>query len=352
MKQMLGNSRHLLYFIALTLFLMKDRMKAVLMRGFGGPEVLYIGETDMPVMGDGEVLVRVRATALNRADTYQRRGFYQPPAGSSEILGLEMAGEVVAVGKDCLRYKVGDRVFALLSGGGYAEYVSVDERLVMPIPEGISFEEAGGIAEVFLTAYQALFWLGNLQAGDRVLIHAGASGVGTAAIQLARLAGASEIFVTASTMEKLTVCKELGASSLIAYKSEDFAERVLKETDGKGVDVIIDFVAASYLKRNLDCIAVDGRMVLLALLGGRKGEIDLRKVLRKRVRIQGSTLRARSLGYKGELCKAFEERFLAGFVGGDLRVVVDRVLDWERVREGHEWMEGCFNVGKVILGVG
>ncbi|MEM9918390.1 MAG: NAD(P)H-quinone oxidoreductase [Bacteroidota bacterium] len=325
-------------------------MKAILTKAPGGPEVLTIGEWEKPVPGPNEILVKVAATALNRADTLQRRGMYPPPPGASPILGLEMAGTVVGKGPGAERWAMGDRVCALLSGGGYAEYVVLHEGLALPVPDGLDMEAAAAIPEVFLTAFQALYWLAGLQKGETVLIHAGASGVGTAAIQLARKIGA-EVFATASAAKHAT-CLNLGASVAIDYKTVDFKEVILEKTKGKGVDVVLDFVAASYLQRNLDCLAIDGRMVMLALMGGAKVDnLNLLPILRKRLRIQGSTLRARSVAYKLQLVQEFADVCWDDFAAKQLKPVIDLVCDWKEVVQAHERMEANLNQGKIVLKV-
>jgi len=324
-------------------------MQAVLVKSPGGPDQLYLGQAPDPQIKENQVLVKIRAAGVNRADTLQRRGQYPPPPGESEILGLEMAGEVVEASPGCERLKPGDKVFGILSGGGYAEYVALDEGLAMPIPEGIAFEQAAGMAEVFLTAYQALFWLGRLQPGENVLIHAGASGVGTAATQLAKLAGA-RVLVTASSQEKLDACRALGADVGINYKQEDFPTRVMEATDKHGADVLIDFIAAAYYQRNLASLALDGRMVMLAFIGGHLAEsVDLRPMLGKRITVMGTTLRSRTLDYRVRLSREFTAKYLAKFTSGEIKPVLDSVIPWSDVRAAHERIEANLNVGKIIL---
>ncbi len=323
-------------------------MRAVLLRASGGPEVLYLGEYPTPTPGPGELLVRVQAASVNRADILQREGKYPPPPGANPILGLDIAGTVAALGPGVTHWQVGDRVFGLLEGGGYAEYAVLPAGMAMPIPENLSFEEAAAIPEVFLTAYQALVWLGELQAGEQVLIHAGASGVGTAAIQLARRLGA-KVHVTASAA-KHEACRALGAETTIDYHSEDFTARVLEATEGKGVSLIIDFIGAPYLKPNLHCLATDGRIVLLATMGGSRVEtLDLRLLFAKRARLIASTLRNRSRDYKVRLTQEFAERFLADFAKGRLRPVLDRIYDWSEVADAHRRLEANQHVGKIVL---
>ncbi len=326
-------------------------MKAVRIKEAGGPEQLFIDEIPSPEFGDSDIRVRVRAAGVNRADVLQRKGLYPPPKGASEVIGLEVAGEVERVGANCRRWKPGDRVFAVIPGGGYAQQAVFHESLAMPIPDVLDFSQAAAVGEVFLTAYQALFWLGRLQEGENVLIHAGASGVGTAAIQLARQKGCRPI-VTAGSTEKIDACRRLGADVGICYREEDFAQRVLGVTDGHGADVIIDFIGASYLGKNLDCIAVDGRLVILSMLGGRVADgVDLGALLGKRLQIVGSTLRSRSMDYRVRLAEEFVQRYLSKFSTGQLRPVVDRVVPWEEVAEAHRAMEENRNIGKIVLAV-
>ncbi|MEO1627132.1 MAG: NAD(P)H-quinone oxidoreductase [Bacteroidota bacterium] len=323
-------------------------MKAIAFDQPGGPEVLQIREWEQPVPGPHEVLVKVAATALNRADTLQRRGKYPPPAGASPLLGLEVAGQIVARGAEADRWREGTRVCALLAGGGYAEYVAVDEQLLLPIPDGMTMEQAAAIPEVFLTAFQALECLAEWQPGERVLIHAGASGVGTAALQLARQKGVTSL-VTASS-GKHDICRQLGASCAIDYRSQDFRKVVLDQTDGRGVDIILDFLGASYWNDNVACLAMDGRLLLLGLMGGVKVEpCNLLPLLQKRLRIQGSTLRARSLTYKRQLVKDFTTAYWDQFADGRLRAIIDSVFDWTEVVAAHQRMEANLNSGKIVV---
>ena len=324
-------------------------MKAIVLKEHGGAEKLELGSFETPEAADDELLVKVKATALNRADIMQRQGFYPPPKGASPILGLEMAGVVEQVGANRADWKVGDRVFGLLPGGGYAEYVSIPAELAMPVPENLSFEEAAAIAEVFLTAYQCLFWLGKLQQHETVLIHAGASGVGTAAIQLVKEAGGRSI-ITAGSENKLAFCRELGANFAFNYKEGEFATEVLEATEQQGVDVVLDFVGASYWTQNLKALATDGRWVLIATLGGAKVEqVNLGLLLRKRIQFSATTLRARSLNYKIRLTHDFSEFALARFADGRLKPIVDSVFSWEEVSEAHRYMEANKNIGKIVL---
>ncbi|MFD1185436.1 NAD(P)H-quinone oxidoreductase [Pontibacter rugosus] len=325
-------------------------MKAILVKQPGGPEQLILGDYEQPSPLPDELLVKVYATALNRADTLQRQGKYPPPNGASPLLGLEIAGEVVEAGSNCIRFKKGDKVFGLLPGGGYAEYAVIDEAMAMPVPDNLSMEEAAAIPEVFLTAFQALVWLGKLQTQERVLIHAGASGVGTAAIQLARAINA-EVLVTASA-QKLQACLDLGAHKAIDYKANDFEDEVLAYTNSEGVDVIIDFIAGPYFKQNIECLRMDGRMVILASLGGGKvEELDLRKILAKRLHVMGSTLRSRTREYQVQLTQEMSQFTMPYFKNGAIKPVVDSVFDWQDVAEAHRYMEQNKNIGKIVLQV-
>lgn len=322
-------------------------MKAVQLKKFGGVEELFIGNVPTPDISEEEVLVKVRASALNRADLLQRKGMYPPPPGESEIIGLEMAGEVVEVGNGVDRWNPGDRVFALLAGGGYAEYVKVHKNLLMPLPKEMDFLEAAGIAEAFLTAYQAIVWHLDIQAKETLLIHAGASGVGTAAIQLAKMKKAVAL-VTASA-GKHQLCKELGADLCIDYKTRDFASAILAKYPN-GIPALLDFIGGPYFKNNIKVLARDGRMVMLGFMGGTKVEsLDLLPVLFKRLKIMGSTLRARPLEYKARLIAAFSNDCLPAFDTGGLKPVLDRVFNWKEVADAHLYMESNKNKGKVIL---
>ncbi|GMA49791.1 NAD(P)H quinone oxidoreductase [Alicyclobacillus contaminans] len=325
-------------------------MRAVVMNGTGGPEVLTLGEAEAPQHGPNELLVRVRATALNRADLLQRRGLYPPPPGASEILGLEMAGEVVAVGSACAGWQVGDRVFALLPGGGYAEYAAIPAEMAMRIPDSFRFEEAAAIPEVFLTAYLNLFWLGGLRAGQRVLVHAGASGVGTAAIQLIREAGAVS-FATAGSADKIKRCLALGAQAGWNYHDGPFAPWLKEITEGHGVDIILDFVGAPYFEQNIRSLAMDGRLMIIGTLGGVNASVNLGTLLSRRLQVIGTALRSRSVADKIRLTQEFAAFALPRFADGRLQPVIDRVFDWHEAAAAHAYMESNANVGKIVLKV-
>lgn len=326
-------------------------MKAITVKTPGDANQLQITEVADPVAGPGQVLVHVAATALNRADILQREGKYPPPAGVTDILGLEMAGTIIETGEGVTDFEVGDNVCALLSGGGYAQLMAVDASMLLRLPEQLSFTKAAAIPEAFITAFQSLHGIANLQAGETVLIHAGASGVGTAAIQLVKLAGATAI-VTASSMKHPSLL-DLGAVRCIDYRTEDFAEAVLDETAGKGVDVVLDFVGGAYFANNLKSLSLDGRLVSLAALGGARVEnISLAPILRKRLQITGTTLRSRSPEYKAALVAAFREQVWPHFADRSLSAVVDTIYDWESVAEAHKYMEANANVGKIVLTIG
>ncbi|EMR02407.1 NAD(P)H-quinone oxidoreductase [Cesiribacter andamanensis] len=308
---------------------------------------LHTGQWPTPRPGPGELLVAVKAAGINRADLLQRQGHYPPPEGASPLLGLEVAGLVQQLGEGVTDWKVGDRVFGLLPGGGYAHYALLHSQLAMRIPEELDFSQAAALPEVFLTAWQALVWLARLQAGEQVLIHAGASGVGTAAIQLARALGATP-WVTASA-GKHPLCRELGAGLCIDYKTEDFAERVAQESGGRGVDVILDFIGAGYWQQNLQSLALDGRLVLLAFLGGTRTETNLAPLLRKRISVFGSTLRSRPLAYQAALTKDLAAFLLPRLKSGELQPVLHRVYPWQEAASAHQEMEQNATAGKLVL---
>ena len=326
-------------------------MKAVLMRGIGGVEVLHIGEHPDPVPKDDELLVRVRTTALNRDDLLQRRGMHPPPKGVPDILGLEMAGEVVGTGPACGDFKVGDRVCALLPGAGYAELAAIPVGMAMRIPENLSFEQAAAIPEVFLTAYQNLFHVARLVPGEVVLVHAAAGGVGTAAIQLIREANAVSL-VTAGSREKIESCLILGARAGWNYNGGPFAPWVAGQTGGRGVDIVLDFVGASYFEQNLQSLATDGRMVVIGTMGGAQVEkFSLRALMTKRLQITGAALRSMDVPRKVALTRKFAEFALPRFADGRLVPRVDTVFDWNDVAKAHERMETNANIGKIVLRV-
>ena len=313
------------------------------------PDSLAIDQTDIPELLSGQVLVKVTCFGLNRADTLQRQGKYPAPTGESHILGLEMSGEVVQIHSHHITpqpFELGDKVFGLVAGGGYAEYVAVHSQHLMPVPINMNMSEAAGIAECFLTAYQALFIENDLQPKQHVLIHAGASGVGLAAIQLAKRHGCS-VAVTASSDAKLNLCKQLGADLVINYQQQDFAVEIAKHW--QGCDLIIDFVAGDYLNRNLKLLNIDGSVLYLAMLAGRYADkLDMAMMLGKRATVKGSTLRSRSDQYKTHLIKEFSQACKADFHSRKLIANIDTVFAAEDVSKAHQRMENNDTMGKLI----
>jgi len=326
-------------------------MRAVLMEGSGGPEVLRLDETETPRPGKGQVLLRVAATSVNRADLQQRAGNYPAPPGESEILGLEAAGSIEELGEDVAGWQVGDRVMTLLGGGGYAEYATAHASTLMPVPKNLELVQAAAITEVFVTAWLNIFREAGLKPGETLLVHGGASGVGTAAIQLAEALGPSPVIVTVGSEDKAKACRELGADHAILYKKEDFSRRVLELTEKRGANVILDHIGASYLEPNLACLALYGRLVIIGLLGGAKAEINIGRLMVKRQRIIGSVLRARPVSEKADITREFLEQVLPLFETGRLKPVIDRVLPLDEVRQAHELMAANANTGKLVLQV-
>ena len=304
-------------------------------------------ETADVTYGPDEVLVEVRATAVNRADLSQARGHYPPPPGASEVLGLEMAGVISEVGANVTGWQPSDRVMALLPGGGYAERVAVPAGMLLRLPDGWSFVQGAAVPEVWYTAYLNLFDEGQLKVGETALIHAGASGVGTAAIQLVVDAGARAI-ATAGSDEKVAFCRELGAEA-INYKSQDFLAEVVALTDGQGVDVILDPVGGDYLARNVDALRRFGRLVNIGLLGGTKGELNMGQLLGKRLRLIGSTLRARPVEEKIALTRRFAAEVMPKLADGRLRPIIDTTFPVTEAQAAHEYVQANRNIGKVIL---
>ncbi len=325
-------------------------MKAIVITAPGGPENLKLADVPDPVPGENQVLVDVKATALNRADLLQRRGVYPPPKGESEILGLECAGVVGAIGPGVSAVKPGDRVMALLAGGGYAEKVVIHERMAIPIPDRLSFVQAAAVPEAFLTAREALFTLGQLQPGGHVLVHAAAGGVGSAAVQLAREHGA-RVIATAGDAAKLARVAELGAHTLVNYKSEDFVEASKRATAGAGVDVILDFIGGAYWDKHAACLAVGGRCVVIGLLGGTTAEVNLGLLLMKRHQILGLVMRSRPLSDKIAISARFIRESLPLLAEGRLVPVIDQTFPLAEAAAAHERMEQNLNVGKIVLSV-
>jgi putative PIG3 family NAD(P)H quinone oxidoreductase len=325
-------------------------LKAIVITRPGEPEVLELQEVANPIPATGELLVRVHATALNRADTLQRRGLYPPPPGASEILGLEMAGEVVQVAADS-GGQVGQRVMALLAGGGYAQYVTIPAPMAIPIPDGMSYEEAAALPEACLTAYMNLFMLGELQTGGVALVHAAGCGVGSIAVQMAKAAGTT-VLATARNASKLEAVRKLGADfTYDTGNATNFSGWVLQSTNGQGADVILDFVGAPYLSENLKSLNLNGRMVLIGQLGGSKTEVDLGLVMRRRLHILGTTLRTQPLERKIEITRRFREFATPLLAQGRLVPVIDRVFELAEASVAHHYMENNANFGKIVLKV-
>lgn len=309
---------------------------------------LELSEIPAPKPNPEQLLIRVHATALNRADLLQRCGKYPPPPGESTILGLEIAGEIVKLGANVQGFQIGQRIFGLVGSGGYAEYACIDQGLAMPIPENFSYVQAAAIPEAFLTANEALFTLGNLNSSETILIHAGASGVGSAAIQLAHQTGAT-VFTTVSSAEKAAQVTALGANNVINYKEQDFSTIIKELTQDKGVNVIIDFIGASYLEKNLASLCDNGRLVCVGLLGGTKAEINLATVLTKRLQIKGLVMRHRSIADKRAITQRFMATQLPLINKGLLQPVIDTVYPLAKAQQAHEHMESNANIGKIIL---
>jgi putative PIG3 family NAD(P)H quinone oxidoreductase len=305
---------------------------------------------EKPAPGPGQVRIKIAATAINRADLMQRKGFYPPPPGASEIMGLECAGEIEALGEGVTRWKSGDKVCALLAGGGYAEYTVVDQGSVLPVPDGFSFEQAAALPEVYATAWLNLFMEGALTAGEKVVLHAGASGVGTAAIQLCRSFG-NPCFVTVGSADKLARCIELGAEAGSNRHQESFTEKAGKFAGSAGVDVILDPVGGAYLKDNIDILGVGGRLILIGLMGGGVAEIGLPMVLVKRLKIIGSTLRARPIASKAVIMSALEQNVWPRLIRKEIEPIIDTVMDISDAGEAHDLVASDTTFGKVVLKV-
>lgn len=324
-------------------------MKAVVVGKPGGPEVLEVREVDAPVPGKGEVLIDVVAAGINRADVQQRRGFYPPPAGASEILGLEISGRIAGFGADVTKpFSKGDPVVALLAGGGYAQQVAVPAEQVLRVPKSLDLVSAAALPEVAATVYSNLFMTAQLQPGETVLIHGGAGGIGTMAIQLAKAFGAT-VITTVGSAEKFGTTSFLGADVSINYKEEDFVEVVRKHTDGRGADVILDVVGAKYLEKNLDALAPYGRLVIIGLQGGAKAELDLGKLMAKRAAIIGTTLRARPVEEKGAIMAAVREHVWPLIEAGSVHPQVNKTFPLTQVAKAHEYFDSGEHVGKILL---
>jgi putative PIG3 family NAD(P)H quinone oxidoreductase len=323
-------------------------MRAVVVAEPGGPEQLHVEQRPDPHAAGGQIVLRVAAAGINRADLLQRQGFYPPPPGASDVLGLEASGVIEEVGAGVTGFTIGDKVMALLEGGGYAELAAVRATQVVHVPDSIDLIHAGGIPEVFITAHDALFTRGRLTHGETVLIHGGGGGVGTAAIQLARQHGC-RVLVTAGSAAKLERCIELGADTGINYSTEDFVARTRELTDGRGADVVLDIMGASYLERNIDVVATDGRVVVIGMQGGTHSDIDLGVMMRRRVSLISTALRARPGDQKAAIVAAFAADVVPPLADGRIRPVIDRVLPFDDAADAHRLMESGDAVGKIVL---
>jgi putative PIG3 family NAD(P)H quinone oxidoreductase len=324
------------------------QMTAIVIRAPGGPEMLVPQQCPLPLPGAHEVLVKVAAAGVNRPDVMQRKGLYPPPAGATDIPGLEIAGEVVALGAEVTRWKRGDQVMALVVGGGYTQFCVAHERHALPIPKNLSPVEASAIPETFFTVWHNTFERGRLAAGETLLVHGGSSGIGTAAIQLAKARGA-HVITTAGTAQKCEACRRLGADVAINYKDEDFVAATKTATNGRGADVILDMVGGDYIERNYEAAAVEGRVVQIAFQGTPKATVDFRRIMLKRLTHTGSTLRARSIEDKGAIAQAVETHVLPLIEAGRVRPVIDSTFPLAQAAAAHARMETSEHIGKIVL---
>lgn len=325
-------------------------MRAVEISAPGGPEVLRLVKRPVPQPGVGEILIRVHAAGVNRPDALQRAGAYAPPPGASDLPGLEAAGEVAAVGPGAARWRVGDAVCALLPGGGYADYAVTPEAHSLPVPAGLAMTQAAALCETMFTVWHNVFERGRLVAGETFLVHGGSSGIGTTAIQLAAVRGA-RVFATAGSAEKCAACEALGAERAIDYRAEDFVEIAAAATGGRGLDLILDMVGGSYLARDVRALAADGRLVMIAFLGGPKAELNFAQVMTKRLTITGSTLRPQSVEAKARIAAALEAEVWPLLAAGRVAPVMDRVFPLAEAAAAHARLESSAHIGKIVLAV-
>ena len=326
-------------------------MKAITVPEPGGPDALVLADVDTPEPAAGEVLVRVAAAGVNRADTLQRQGHYPPPPGASDVIGLEVSGTVEALGEGVEDWAAGDEVCALLSGGGYAEYVAVPSGQLLPVPEGVTLADAAALPEVACTVWSNVFMTADLEPGEVLLVHGGSSGIGTMATQLARAYGA-RVAVTAGSADKLEACRELGADILVNYREEDFVERIREATDGRGADVVLDIIGAKYLGRNLEALATGGRLVIIGMQGGRAAELDIAMLMGKRAAVIGTTLRARPAAEKAAIVAAVAGHVWPLVEDGSVRPVVHSSHPLAEAAAAHREIEESGHVGKILLTVG
>jgi len=323
-------------------------MKIVDVTSPGGPEQLAIVERDKPTVGERDVLMKVAAAGLNRADILQRKGAYPSPPGAPTNPGLEAAGVVEAIGKAVADFKVGDHVCALLQGGGYSEYVAVHEGQVLPVPRGFDLIQAAALPETFFTVWSNVFEFAKLAKGETFLVHGGTSGIGVTAIQLAVALGHT-VYATAGSDEKCSFCESLGATKAINYKTQDFVAEILAATNKRGVDVILDMIGGSYLSRNVQSLAVEGRLVMIATQGGTKGEVDVLRIMQRRLKITGSTLRAREVEFKQQIKAQLLKHVWPLLENGTIKPIVDKVVPMQEVGTAHAHMESSAHMGKIIL---
>ena len=325
-----------------------ETMTAIAIAGKGGPEVLVAETRPVPLPGAGQVLIKVAAAGVNRPDVLQRKGLYPAPKGHCDLPGLEVSGTIAAVGADETRFTVGDRVMALLNGGGYAEYALAEEPATLSVPEGVSLVSAAAIPETFFTVWHNVFERGALKSGEWLLVHGGTSGIGVTAIQLASALGA-KVIATAGSAEKCAACLALGARRAIDYRAEDFVEAVKAETEGRGVDVILDMVGGDYVDRNIRSLGDDGRLVNIGYQAGSKVTVDMMRVMLKRLTLTGSTLRIRPTTVKGAIACAVATHALPLVAGGKVKIVIDSTFPLARAAEAHARMETSQHIGKIVL---
>jgi NADPH2:quinone reductase len=324
------------------------RMTAIEIRSPGGPDVLVPQERPVPAPGEREVLVKVAAAGVNRPDVMQRKGLYPPPPGATDIPGLEIAGEVVALGPEVERWKLGDKLMGLVVGGGYAQFCAVHESHALPLPPSLSLVEAAAIPETVFTVWHNVFERGGLKAGETLLVHGGSSGIGTVAIQLAKANGA-RVITTAGTAAKCQACRTLGADVAINYKDEDFVAATKAATHERGADVILDMVGGDYIERNYEAAAVEGRVVQIAFQGSPKATVDFRRIMLKRLTHTGSTLRARAVADKGAIARAVERNVLPLIAAGRMKPVIDSTFALSQAAQAHARMEASAHIGKIVL---
>jgi NADPH2:quinone reductase len=323
-------------------------MRCIDIPHFGGPEVLRLAERDTPRPGPGEVLIKVVAAGVNRGDTVQRKGNYPPPPGASDIPGLEVSGTIAAVGEGVSEWQTGDLVCALLAGGGYAEYCTAPAPQCLPIPDGMSMEQAAALPEACFTVWTMLWQSGRLSPGETVLIHGGSSGIGVTAIQMAAAFG-HRVFTTAGSDAKCEACTALGAALAINYRRTDFVSAIREATGGRGVDVVLDMVGGDYVSREINALANDGRIVFIAFLGGREGRFDIRDMMMRRLTLTGATLRARPVDFKLRIAQELRQQVWPLISAGRIRPVVDKVFPLEQAAQAHERIESGAHIGKILL---